>query len=97
MKLFRNIPLFIAALTFALSGLLHPLFHGHGEPRVQDETAISIHSDCPVCHGIFQAAELPETLSLPAELPKLSFVIPLPAQPDFRAIVPHGARAPPLS
>lgn len=103
----RNFWLLLGAFLFAFHGVLHPLFHA--EPHPDERTtetaayrndfskrcapAISLH--CPVCSGIFQAAELPELLLLPEVSRSVLQYPEYPGLPFSRRSTGFRARAPP--
>jgi len=102
-------PLYLGALLFALSGVLHPLFHmldDDGCCRTASAASHSSHdrsapahpdSHCPVCAGLFSSAEIPESVAEPAvpELPAIYLcILSAPHQPEFA--VHRQERAPPV-
>ena len=103
----RNFWLLLGAFLFAFHGVLHPLFHAetHPDERTTETAAyrndfskrcapaISLH--CPVCSGIFQAAELPELLLLPEVSRSVLQYPEYPGLPFSRRSTGFRARAPP--
>ena len=103
-----NCLLLFGALLFAVHGVLHPLFHADAhfnekasgqESVYQNDSSgycdglLSLH--CPVCSGIFQAAELPELLLLPEVSRSVLQYPEYPGLPGSRRSAGFRARAPP--
>lgn len=102
-------PLYLGALLFALSGVLHPLFHLLDDDGCRSTASTASHSShdrnapaqpdshCPVCAGLFSSAEVPEELPEPV-LPELLTVyvciLSTPHQSEFA--VYQQVRAPPV-
>ena len=102
-------PLCLGALLFALSGVLHPLFHmldDDGCCRTASTASHSSHdrsapaqpdSHCPVCAGLFSSAEIPQLAAEPV-IPELATayvcILSTPHQPEFA--VHRRERAPPV-
>ena len=76
----RRFLLFLGAMLFAFNGVLHPLFHTAAAQRgktaetaaydFRDDRHAQLHPapHCPVCTGIFSAAE-PAAASFPSAVP----------------------------
>lgn len=102
-------PLYLGALLFALSGVLHPLFHLLDDDGCRSTVSAASHSShdrnapaqpdshCPVCAGLFSSAEVPEPAAEPAvpELPAVYVcLLATPHLPEFA--VHRQVRAPPV-
>ncbi len=97
----RRFLLFLGAMLFAFNGVLHPLFHTAAAQRgktaetaaydFRDDRHAQLHPapHCPVCTGIFSAAEPAADAAMlfhePPAAPAASFPAAVPACAQARA------------
>ncbi|MBS1372211.1 MAG: hypothetical protein HPZ91_19880 [Lentisphaeria bacterium] len=104
----RRFLLFLGAILFALHGVLHPLFHAEGSAPAERNAEAALHDSsgerhalclslhCPVCSGVFHAADVPESLSVPPAALHAPQYAPLLQRPASGTVPESCARAPPL-
>lgn len=97
----------LAAFLFAFNGLLHPLFHAQSheaqgaasEIRQMEHgelfAATQLFHSCPICSGLFSAADLPaQQLQTPEFNSESDFIFPVERPLSFHHFL-HRSRAPP--